>query len=260
MPAQPATHGLPAAVLLEARAQLEWLSLLSDEVWHRAELPGASSQPVLLVPGFFASEASLKPMRGWLRRLGFTAEVAPVGLNVGSAAQGAEAVFESIHRLAEESGQRVVLVGHSRGGQHGTVAAVRAPEAVAALVTLGSPLRVLHPKHFLTRLPVTALRAVGGLVATEAQHSAESEYERDLLGPFPKEVQRVSIWSKSDGIVDWRVSMLREARNVPVVGSHIGLAVNPQVYRELAFVLEGLVASARQDTCGTQVADDGSAA
>jgi hypothetical protein len=64
-----------------------------------------------------------------------------------------------------------------------------------------------------------------------------------LLGPFPGEVLRVSVWSKSDGIVDWRVSMLRKARNATVVGSHIGLAVNPQVYRELASTLEELVAS-----------------
>ena len=231
--------GLPT--FLEARVQLEWLSLLNDAVWHRGEVPGAASRPVLLVPGFFGTERSLKPMRSWLRRLGFAAEVAPVGLNARSAAYGARVVSESVRRTAEESGQRVVVVGHSRGGQHGTVAAVRVPEAVEALVTLGSPLRVFHPTHFLTRMPVTVLRAVGGLVSNAAERAAEEEYERDLLGPFPREVLRVSIWSRSDGIVDWRVSMLREGRNTPVVGSHIGLAVNPQVYRELASILEELV-------------------
>lgn len=230
--------GLPT--FLEARAQAEWLSLLSAPIWWRGELAGASSRPVLLVPGFFATESSLRPMLSWLRRLGFSAEIAPVGLNAWSGAYGAEVVAESARHMAEKSGRRVVIVGHSRGGQHGTVAAVRAPEAVEALVTLGSPLRVAHPSHFLTRIPVAGLRTFGRIVSDAGDRQAEVQYERDLLGPFPSEVLRVSVWSKSDGIVDWRVSMLPDARNVSVVGSHIGLAVNRRVYRALASILEEL--------------------
>lgn len=249
--------GLPT--FLEARVQLEWLSLLNDAVWRRGEVPGASSRPVLLVPGFFGTEASLMPMSRWLRRLGFAAEVAPVGLNAWSGSYGAEVVSQSARRMADESGQRVVVVGHSRGGQHGTVAAVRAPDAIEALVTLGSPLRVVLPNHFLTRVPVSVLSAVGRLVSSASERAAEAEYERDLLGPFPREVLRVSVWSKSDGIVDWRVSMLREARNVPVVGSHIGLAVNPEVYRELASILEQLVATSAPEASELHVAATGGA-
>lgn len=232
--------GLPT--FLEARVHREWVSLRNDAVWNRREIPGAASRPVLLVPGFMASEASLNPMRSWLCRLGFAAEVAPVGLNAWSGTHGSQVVSESIRRIADESGQRVVVVGHSRGGQHGTVSAVRAPDEVEALVTLGSPLRVVSPRFFLTRVPVSVLSTVGGLFAGPAEHAAEAEYERDLLGPFPDNVRRVSIWSKTDGIVDWRLSVLGQARNVQVAGSHIGLAVNPQVYRELASILEELVA------------------
>ena len=93
----------------------------------------------------------------------------------------------------------------------------------------------------MTRVPASVLSAVGGLFAGPAEHAAEAEYERDLLGLFPDNVRRVSIWSKTDGIVDWRVSVLGRARNVHVAGSHVGLAVNPQVYRELASILEELV-------------------
>ncbi|MCZ6784117.1 MAG: nitroreductase/quinone reductase family protein, partial [Proteobacteria bacterium] len=48
----------------------------------------------------------------------------------------------------------------------------------------------------------------------------------------------MSIWSKTDGIVDWRLSVVRGARNVQVVGSHIGLSCNAQVYRALVSILE----------------------
>jgi len=236
--------GLPT--FLEARAQVEWLRLMGDPIWRRPEIPGAQPRPVLLIPGFMASKRSMEPMRRWLCRLGFNAEVALIGLNAWSSAQMIEVVVDRIRQLAAESGHRAIVIGHSRGGQHGTVAAVRAPEAVQALLTLGSPLRVAHTEYFLTRVPVTLLKAVGRFVATEADRAAEARYEADLLGPFPADVRRISVWSKSDGIVDWRVSMIRDAKNVEVRGSHIGLAVNRHVYAEIASALEDLAAAASE--------------
>ena len=47
--------------------------------------------------------------------------------------------FERIETLARQSGRRVHLVGHSRGGQFARVAASRAADSVASLTTLGSP-------------------------------------------------------------------------------------------------------------------------
>ena len=238
--------GLPTG--LEARLPLEWLSLLGDPVWQLRELPGAKGRPVLLVPGFFGTEESLHPMRRWLRRMGFDAEVAAVGLNAGPSARGAQVVVDSVRRLAAASGQPVVIVGHSRGGQHGRVAAVRAPEAVETLVTLGTPLRVVVPNHALVRFPVSVVSAVGRRVATEPQRAAEAVYERDLLGPLPSDVRHVSVWSKTDGIVDWRVSIDRSAESFRVEGSHLGLAVNPQVYRVLVSILERPARRAERQT------------
>ena len=94
--------GLPT--FLEGRVSLEWLSLLNDAVWHQPEIPSAGLRPVLLVPGFMATEASLGPMRRWLCRLGFAAEVAPVGLNAWSGAQGGAIVTNSARRMAADSG------------------------------------------------------------------------------------------------------------------------------------------------------------
>ncbi len=228
--------GLPTS--LEARLPLEWLSLLGDPVWQLRELPGAKARPVLLVPGFLGTEESLHPMRSWLRRMGFDAEVAPVGLNAGPSARGAQVVVDSVRQMAAASRQLVVIVGHSRGGQHARVAAVRAPEAVETLVTLGTPLRVVRPNHALVRFPVSVVSAVCRRVATEPQRAAEAAYERDLLGPLPPDVRHVSVWSKTDGIVDWRVSVDRSAESLRVEGSHLGLAVNPEVYRALVSILE----------------------
>ena len=127
--------GLPT--FLEARVSLEWLSLLNDAVWHREKILDAASRPVLLVPGFLATEASMAPMRRWLRRLGLNAEIAPVGLNAWPSGQVAQVVLDSVRRMAAEAEQRVVVIGHSRGGQHGTVAAVRAPVSLQPRLLLG---------------------------------------------------------------------------------------------------------------------------
>ncbi len=140
--------------------------------------------------------------------------------------------------MATESGQRVLIVGHSRGGQHARGAAVRAPEAVEVLVTLGTPLRVILVNHALVRLPVSVLSWLGRRIATDSQRAAEADYERDLLGPLPPDVRHVSVWSKTDGIVDWRVSVDHGVKSRRVEGSHVGLIVNPEVYRALVPILE----------------------
>lgn len=222
---------------LEARLPFEWLELLRDPIWHGRELPNGGGRPVLLVPGFLGTQASLAPLRDWLRRREFEAEVAPVGLNAGPARAGAAVVVDCLHRMKAGSQRRVVVIGHSRGGQHGRVAAVRAPDAVAMLVVLGTPLRLAVPRHVSLRVPVGLFQAADRLVGGEEVQAAEAAYERDLLGPFPPEIPLISIWSKSDGIVDWRTSLTRGAQNIAIDGSHLGLCVNRAVYRALASIL-----------------------
>jgi hypothetical protein len=54
---------------------------------------------------------------------------------------------------------------------------------------------------------------------------------------FPKDVRFVSVYSKSDGIVDWRSCLDPAAEHVEIVASHIGMAVNPQAFRAVAGTL-----------------------
>ena len=95
---------------------------------------------------------------------------------------------------------------------------------------------------------MSVVSAVGRRVATEPQRAAEAAYERDLLGRLPSDVRHVSVWSKTDGIVDWRVSIDRSAESFRVEGSHLGLAVNPQVYRVLVSILERPARRAERQT------------
>ncbi|HVD01838.1 MAG TPA: hypothetical protein VNG93_11940, partial [Candidatus Dormibacteraeota bacterium] len=53
----------------------------------------------------------------------------------------------------------------------------------------------------------------------------------------PPAVPVTSIYTRSDGIVNWEACLRSDVTAIEVNGSHGGLAVNAQVYRHLAALL-----------------------
>jgi hypothetical protein len=45
------------------------------------------------------------------------------------------------------------------------------------------------------------------------------------------------VYSRSDGVVNWKACLRHDVNAIEVPGSHIGLAMNPDVYRILAYLL-----------------------
>jgi len=54
---------------------------------------------------------------------------------------------------------------------------------------------------------------------------------------FPRGVKLSSFYTRTDEVVDWRACITPEGDNHEISGGHVGLAVNPQVYRLLAVIL-----------------------
>jgi hypothetical protein len=115
---------------------------------------------------------------------------------------------------------------------------------VSGIVTLGSahldPLAV-HP---LVRLQITVVGLLGTL-GTPGLFSAScmrreccGEVSDELAGPFPRQVGFVSVYSRSDGIVDWRCCLDPAARSVEISSSHCGMSAHPQAYRHVAEALQ----------------------
>lgn len=50
----------------------------------------------------------------------------------------------------------------------------------------------------------------------------------ELSGPFPADVPFVSVFSRSDSVVDWRASLDLAARHVEVACTHAGLISEPE--------------------------------
>jgi pimeloyl-ACP methyl ester carboxylesterase len=227
----------------EGRIGLEAAALLRDPVFRGEQVADGRGQPVLLIPGFLAGDDSLALMTRWLRRTGHHTSKAGMRANVGCSGRVIAQLEERLERLVRRQGQRATVIGQSRGGSFAKVLAQRRPELVAGIITLGTPQLQPLAIHPLVKLQVVAVGALGTLGAPGLfGHKCLSgdccaEFWEQCTAPLPSGVRSVSIYSRSDGIVDWRACLYPEAEHVEVESSHIGMAVNAQVYRAIATTL-----------------------
>lgn len=235
----------------EGRVIFEHAALMRSAVWRGEGVPRGDGAPVLLIPGFLAGDPSLRTMAGWLRRIGHRPCRAGMRANVDCATRGIERLEAAVEELAQRFGRRVAIVGQSRGGSMARVLAVRRPDLVERIVTLGSPVLDQLAVHPLVRAQVTAVGLLGtagvpGLFSRSCGAGACCARTREqALAGFPSAVGFVAVYSRSDGIVDWRACLDPAAQLAEVRTSHVGMAVSPAVYRVLAAALAAPGAQAR---------------
>jgi len=204
----------------------------------------AEAQPVMLIPGFMAGDASLTVLRQWLRRRGHRARSSGIRANVGCAGAIVQRLERRLRNLAEESGEPVFLIGQSRGGALARSLAVRNPDAVAGLVTLGSPVtdslavsdQVLRTVRLMARFGDAGLPGVFSSTCMDGECCAD--FRDELDAPFAKGLRATAVYSRSDGIVDWRACVDPHADAVEVDCSHCGMSVDVDVYRVLDRLLD----------------------
>lgn len=222
---------------LEApRLAAEYAALLRHPVFQGRGATPAAGRPVLLIPGFLASDWTLATLSSWLRRRGYRPEFAGIAWNV----QPSEVLMVRLgHRLgalAGLHGRPVAVVGHSRGGLLAKVLADRHPGLVDQVVALGAPLGDMFDVHPITVAAAQLVHLVNHL-GLRAVLDAEERFMRDLAAPC--RVPVYSVYSRDDGVVHWRACIRPDVTAIEVSGSHIGMAVNPAVYE----LLETLLAS-----------------
>lgn len=206
-----------------------------------------AEDPVLLVPGFFAGDGSLSLMAHELRRHGYRTYRSQIHANVGCTLNAAAQLESRLESIAIRRGGRVQIVGHSLGGMLARGVAVRRPDLVSGIVTMGSPMLAPAAHHVLLSggvdLLVRLSRAgMPGLMSADCVGGAcaRTSFE-ESRSPLAPGVGFTAIYSRRDGVVDWRACVDPTARAVEVAVSHLGMAVDPRVMRE---VLEALGLSA----------------
>ena len=127
----PLSHFMREAAALVA---LRWRSLVVPET---AASSIGQGRPVLVIPGFLASDYSTVILRRALMAAGYRAYGWGLGFNLGARRDLLERIqsqFDRAHRRGP-----VTLVGWSLGGLYARELAKLQPDKVAKVITLGSP-------------------------------------------------------------------------------------------------------------------------
>ncbi|SIO65873.1 hypothetical protein SAMN05443247_10863 [Bradyrhizobium erythrophlei] len=206
-------------MLAEARSLFELnSSLLLSPLLLRA--PKGDGHPVLTLPGFLASDLSMAPMRRYLKELGYDAYAWNMGRNLGGISGLRGALSDLLKRIHETTGRKVSIVGWSLGGVYARDLALQLPDMVRSVITLGSP--------FANDVRATNATRLYEALSGEGVND-NPEIREAIAGDLP--VPATSIYSRTDGIVNYHTCLLRPsktAENIEVyLASHVGLGVNP---------------------------------
>ncbi len=213
-------------VALEARAPFEFAAsaLLAPALLTS---PRGDGHPVIVYPGFLASDFSTRPLRRFLRHLGYQAHGWEQGRNLTPNQELFDRALTQIRMLHAENGMKISLVGWSLGGLYARELAKREPEKIRLVVSLGSPFAGSGSATNASRM----YRWVNGKQPRSVGISPEA-----LRSPPP--VPTTSIYSRTDGVVPWQLSHEPASANAESIeisaASHAGMGVNPWVLAALA--------------------------
>ena len=207
-------------LLMEGRAVFGLAAFRAALPWLRAA-PRGDGHPVMVLPGLGASDASTRPLRGYLADLGYAVQGWELGRNLGRSRFVDLALVPRLQEMRARAGRRVSLIGWSLGGILAREAARRVPQDVRLVVTMGSPFAGGGRASNVARL----FEAVSG------RRIADDPHLRRRIREAPP-VPLTSIYSRTDGVVAWRACLEDEgptSENIEVRGSHCGLGHNPLV-------------------------------
>ena len=191
--------------------------------------PRGDGRPVLLLPGYGASEVSMEPLARFLSFIGYSVQHWDLGRNRGRVDQYARAISD---QLVARYDAPVTLIGWSLGGVVAREAARLVPDRAREIITMGTPV-IGGPKY-------TSLgRRYAQDQSLDLDHFERQVHERNLIGltcPI------TAIYTDRDGVVSPGSSQdiyNPQTRMVKVGGGHFGLGINPRVWRIIADTLAG---------------------
>jgi pimeloyl-ACP methyl ester carboxylesterase len=181
-------------------------------------LPAGDGHPVLVLPGFMASDLSTVPLRTFLRGKRYAVSAWDLGRNLGPTPEVMTGMPKLLRRIAAEHGKPVSLVGWSMGGIYARWLARTNPSVVRQVVTLGTPVRQIAEKVSNASTLFEYLRPY------------HDDGHPGLDNGVPLPVPTTAVHTRSDAIVPWQTCMIERGEateNIRVAGSHSGLGFNP---------------------------------
>lgn len=212
----------------EVRAVAEPIRLLASTpslAARRTEHPWT----VVVIPGLGATDRSTAPLRSFLGRVGHRPQPWGLGRHGPDVEQTLEGFVPRVLDLADRSGP-IALVGWSLGGVVAREAARAVnderPAAIDRVVTFGTPVEGPWYTAASRFYSAEELDRIDGFVAERRGRSVGCEV--------------VAIHSRNDGVVGWRTCVDHDTpgvTNVEVRSTHLGMGLDPDVWRTVADAL-----------------------
>ncbi len=237
---------MPLPIWQELLVGVEFIYLRVSPVFWGFGIPHGDGAAVVLAPGFLGTDFYLKHFHEWLGRIGYRAFHSGIGVNAECPNLLIRThLTDAIERAYVSTGRKVHLIGHSLGGMIACAAAAQAPECVGSVITLGTPVKKVacHPSILRTAELVRTqiLERHGTGVPPDCYTGAcTCDFLESLNCRFPASMRHTSIFTKMDGVVDWRVCKTGDPEvDVEVSATHMGLVFSPLVYSLVAHRLAG---------------------
>ena len=249
-------------VLNEARFPLEVKELLSSRILKNGNgLPHGNGEPVAFFPGFLAGDFEFVFIKSFYEMLNYDVRFFGIKSNIDSTRDTEEMVGRKLEKIYNETGKRVLIVGHSRGGTQGLLLGLEGSEhleLIRGVMTMGSPIRppfgftrtillaalpiglgngLIHGVNDIRRkiragmkldVPEVALiMAVGGFHNIHRELESARRLKNGAAG-----VPLVTLSSRSDGVVEFAATTRKDA-SLPLEVencSHLGFAANPRSF------------------------------
>jgi triacylglycerol lipase len=239
----------PARTLRELHALRGMVRTVTGSALDRYPRRGDGA-PVLLVPGFLVGDRALEPLAGHLADVGYAPHPARIARNLNCSEATTAHLTERLERIAAAHDRPVAIVGHSRGGMLARVLARRRPELVSGVITLASPhreplaLNAWLLAHALALAGAGSLGVPGCVRLSCAAGACCAAFRDDLAAPVPVGVGYLSLYSRRDGVVDWRACLDPAGRHAEVHTSHCGMAGDRVTWHLIDQALQRLHAKA----------------
>lgn len=241
-----AHQSVASPIWTELLAGVEMAFLWISPVFLGYGIPHGDGSGVVLVPGFLGSDLYLSPLHDWLSRIGYR----PFNSGIEMNAECPNLLIRrhlhaAISEACERTQRKVHLIGHSLGGTMARAVAAQSPDCVASVITLASPIRGIAAHSAVLRMAekvrcdILQRHGTAVLPTCYTAHCT-CAFVESIRGNFPASVRQTAVYSKCDGLTDWRVCRTGDANiDVEVSSTHIGSVFSPLVYRIIAERLAG---------------------
>jgi len=201
------------------------------------------NHPVLVIPGFMTNDASCKPLRQFIDRVGYVSYPWGLGRNYADL-EDLEILKTTMDSIYQKHGVKMSLIGWSLGGVYARELAKEKPELVRQVITLGSPFGGLQEPNNAAW--------IYNLIKGKKAKELDQTWVETIPNPAP--VPTTAIFSKKDGIVSYQVCQeLKEDKthqNIEVQSSHLGMGFNKEV---LEIIVEKLPKYGRDSSTSNAV-------